>query len=89
MKHKILIPETVRCMDCNLKLKPHRFPDMKFSCLLPTIVTEENREAILKDLGLAIASFADYAYLAYHLDARSVDMKINFDAVILSATEES
>jgi hypothetical protein len=90
MGKKILIPEMVRCSDCNRKYQiSGRFPEVKFNFEMPARVSDEDREDVLKNLAIAISSFAEYVYLKYQLDARSVEMSIDFDSVPKSEVSEA
>jgi hypothetical protein len=87
---KILIPQMVRCSECNRKYQTlDRFPEVKFNFEMPQRVSEEDREDVLKNLAIAISSFAEYVYLKYQLDAASIEMSIDFDSVPKSEVSEA
>lgn len=87
MGKKIILSEIMRCMECNRKYTANRFPEVKFNCLMPKAVTEEQKDGVLKNLALSLSSFADYVYLMYQLDAHHVEIQIDFDPVKNVASE--
>ena len=82
MGRQLLIPETVRCSECRSKYHMGtRFPGhLKFEFQVPQSVSEQVKDEILKHLSVAISSFSDYVHLTYGLNARTIEMQVNFDA---------
>lgn len=82
MGKRIEIPTVVRCLDCNERYVPSdRLPPTRLEVEGMAHLSDETREDIFKNLAIALGSFTEYVFLKYQLEAKKIEVDVEFVAI--------